>query len=362
MTGDVTAYLRAEPRRTRRSTAQPGYLPALAMRGSILVSLHRFPEARDLATVDPRRQPGDPTALGVLGDASLELGDLATATKAYARARHRRRRLRVARPLGAPRVRPGRPRRRRRRRSRGRRRRDRRRPRGRRARLLPRRPSARRCSRPATRPGRERRTRPALAVRPDLPAALVGLAQARRVRRPPDAAIAKLDTAIAAIPLPDSLARRADLLTLRGEAGRRPQGRGRRGHGRGDRAARRRGGQRLRPRHVALPVRPRPRARRAPSRWRSDELAVRPDVYGYDALAWALLNAGDAAGAQAPMQSALAAGTKDARLWYHAGLIALANGQSRGGRRRTSASARPRAGPGPGRPRQRATAALATIR
>ncbi len=33
------------------------------------------------------------------------------------------------------------------------------------------------------------------------------------------AAIAKLDTAIAAIPLPDWLARRADLLTLRGEPG-----------------------------------------------------------------------------------------------------------------------------------------------
>ena len=59
-----------------------------------------------------------------------------------------------------------------------------------------------------------------------------------------------------------------------------------------------------------------------------DELAVRPDVYGYDTLAWALLASGDAVGAQAPMQSALAAGTKDARLWYHAGLIALANGQT----------------------------------
>ncbi len=59
-----------------------------------------------------------------------------------------------------------------------------------------------------------------------------------------------------------------------------------------------------------------------------DELAIRPDVYGYDTLAWALLNAGDAAGADAPMQSALAAGTKDARLWYHAGLIALANGRA----------------------------------
>ena len=83
-------------------------------------------------------------------------------------------------------------------------------------------------------------------------------------------------------------------------------------------------GSRLRPRPVPLPVRPRARARSARSRLARDELAIRPDVYGYDTLAWALLNAGDAAGADAPMQSALAAGTKDARLWYHAGLIAAA--------------------------------------
>ena len=59
----------------------------------------------------------------------------------------------------------------------------------------------------------------ALAVRPDLPAALVGLAKLDAFDGDLSAAIAELDTAIAAIPLPDSLARRADLLTLRGEAG-----------------------------------------------------------------------------------------------------------------------------------------------
>ena len=56
MTGDVTAYLRAESAADAALKAQPDYAPALAMRGSILVSLHRFPEARDLAHVDPRRQ------------------------------------------------------------------------------------------------------------------------------------------------------------------------------------------------------------------------------------------------------------------------------------------------------------------
>jgi hypothetical protein len=60
----------------------------------------------------------------------------------------------------------------------------------------------------------------------------------------------------------------------------------------------------------------------------TDELAVRADVYGHDALAWALLNAGRPADAEAPMRAALAAGTRDARLWYHAGLIAAANGRT----------------------------------
>ena len=82
-----------------------------------------------------------------------------------------------------------------------------------------------------------------------------------------------------------------------------------------------------------------------------DELAIRPDVYGYDTLAWALLNAGDAAGADAPMQSALAAGTQDARLWYHAGLIALANGRPDEAATDLRERACPRAGPGPVVPR-----------
>ena len=92
-----------------------------------------------------------------------------------------------------------------------------------------------------------------------------------------------------------------------------------------------------------------------------DELAIRPDVYGYDTLAWALLNAGDAAGADAPMQSALAAGTKDARLWYHAGLIALANGRPD----EAATDLRSALALGPALDpiaRERATDALATIR
>jgi len=54
------------------------------------------------------------------------------------------------------------------------------------------------------------------------------------------------------------------------------------------------------------------------------ELAERGDVYGYDADAWALLANGRAAAADAAMTKALALGTRDAMLMYHAGEIALA--------------------------------------
>jgi tetratricopeptide (TPR) repeat protein len=58
------------------------------------------------------------------------------------------------------------------------------------------------------------------------------------------------------------------------------------------------------------------------------ELAARHDVYGYDAEAWALLANGRAADADAAMAKALALGTRDAMLLYHAGEIALALGDT----------------------------------
>lgn len=57
-----------------------------------------------------------------------------------------------------------------------------------------------------------------------------------------------------------------------------------------------------------------------------DELATRRDVFTHDALAWALLANGDATAAETEMQRALAAHTADARLFWHAGQIALACG------------------------------------
>jgi tetratricopeptide (TPR) repeat protein len=56
------------------------------------------------------------------------------------------------------------------------------------------------------------------------------------------------------------------------------------------------------------------------------EYETRRDVYGADALAWAALKAGKLNEAQAAMKEALRLGTEDARLFYHAGMIARAAG------------------------------------
>lgn len=57
------------------------------------------------------------------------------------------------------------------------------------------------------------------------------------------------------------------------------------------------------------------------------DLERRADVHAHDTLAWALLAAGDAHGADAAMALARAAGTEDAMLDYHAGMIAAALGR-----------------------------------
>jgi tetratricopeptide (TPR) repeat protein len=58
----------------------------------------------------------------------------------------------------------------------------------------------------------------------------------------------------------------------------------------------------------------------------SKEYEVRRDIYGADALAWTALKAGKISEAQAAIKDALRLGTRDARLFYHAGMIAHAAG------------------------------------
>jgi tetratricopeptide (TPR) repeat protein len=54
------------------------------------------------------------------------------------------------------------------------------------------------------------------------------------------------------------------------------------------------------------------------------ELKSRKDVYGYDTVAWAEYKNGNYEQAQIYMNQALALGTQDARLYFHAGMLAYA--------------------------------------
>ena len=66
----------------------------------------------------------------------------------------------------------------------------------------------------------------------------------------------------------------------------------------------------------------------------------RPSVRASDVLAWTLYCSGHAAEAAAPMQRALRLGTQDASMWYHAGMIRLAAGDSAGAREALSTALR----------------------
>ncbi len=56
------------------------------------------------------------------------------------------------------------------------------------------------------------------------------------------------------------------------------------------------------------------------------ELASRPDVYGYDVLAWTLFKNGRIDDAAVAIDQALQLGTQEALFYYHAGMIAAAQG------------------------------------
>lgn len=58
------------------------------------------------------------------------------------------------------------------------------------------------------------------------------------------------------------------------------------------------------------------------------EYGRRRDIYGADAVAWTALKAGKIAEARASIKEAMRLGTLDARLFYHAGMIAQASGDN----------------------------------
>ncbi len=66
--------------------------------------------------------------------------------------------------------------------------------------------------------------------------------------------------------------------------------------------------------------------------WARKDLALRQSIYAHDALAWALYKKGEGAEAAAECAKALATGTRDPHLLYHAGMIRMAAGDVAGGK------------------------------
>ena len=82
------------------------------------------------------------------------------------------------------------------------------------------------------------------------------------------------------------------------------------------------------PRTVALYLATRHESPDTALRLARAELDSRSDVFTHDALAWSLAAAGKLTEAHSEMQWALAEGTQDARLFFHAGIIASQAGHS----------------------------------
>jgi tetratricopeptide (TPR) repeat protein len=320
-TGDLSAWRRAESATAQALRGDPRHGPAIGYRGTVLMALHRFREARDLAGPILDVRPNDPFALATFGDSSLELGDLRAARAAYAAldqvarsaasqsrlsrleyvegssdaaVTHARLALAMAIDEGAA---------------------------GERlawyhATL------AELVASSGEAAGAREEWSAALAADPGSWSAMAGLARLDAAEGRLDEAIARLDAAIAIVPRPELLARRADMFALRGAAG----------DGvaeADDRAtieaiASLAGVDGVYDRTLVTYLADHGLEPARAVRLARAELAVRQDVFGYDALAWALLADGRPAEAQAAMDRALAVGTRDPRLLYHAGMIAAA--------------------------------------
>jgi tetratricopeptide (TPR) repeat protein len=82
-TGDYTDYDRAAEAFERALKLARGYGPALSGQAMVLSARHRFTEALRITEELLRKNPGEPGLLVQAGDAHLEMGDYKTATKLY---------------------------------------------------------------------------------------------------------------------------------------------------------------------------------------------------------------------------------------------------------------------------------------
>ena len=84
LSGDLADYQRAAAATSRALVADPAYGPARALDATVRFATHDFRGALAAATALLADVPGDADALAVVGDASLELGQVGNARRAYA--------------------------------------------------------------------------------------------------------------------------------------------------------------------------------------------------------------------------------------------------------------------------------------
>jgi tetratricopeptide (TPR) repeat protein len=169
----------------------------------------------------------------------------------------------------------------------------------------------------------------ALKLLPGYPLAIFGQARVAYAHSDLPTAIELMQTATAALPRPDMLAFLGDLYALSGDATRAAQQ-----YDTVDFIASMTassGAAHVYDREYGLFLSDHGRDVARALTLASDELAVRKDIYGYDAYAWALHANGRDAEALTAIAQAMAHGTADARILLHAGLIEIANGQADAG-------------------------------
>ena len=323
LNGDVTDYARADEAAARSLSIEPRQLDVQALHARILLATHDFSGALSAASALDRSAPDQPAILAIIGDASLELGDVDAAAATYDRidalapgpavtARLARVAFLRGDAAGAAAL----------------------------AASAHAAAAADGLDGPALSwyayeagtfclsggdpEGAARWFDRALAAWPASYLALAGAARADAALGDMDAAIAGYRAAVAIAPQPDTLAALGDLLALRGE------------HASAEEQyatvlaiARIQGeGGLVFNRQLALFLVDHDRDLAEALKLAEVELDERKDAYGYDAYAWALLANGRPAEASAAMATALATGARDARLLFHAGEIALALGDS----------------------------------
>jgi tetratricopeptide (TPR) repeat protein len=162
-----------------------------------------------------------------------------------------------------------------------------------------------------------------LRFQEDYAPALLARSRARLAQGKADEAILDLKRAVALNPLPEYLWALADSLRIAGRAD----------EARSVEDDLNRRGAASDPRSYALYLATRGEQVEVALELVGRELKAREDVFTLDAFAWSLAAAGRADQARSLMARALAEGTEDARLFYHAGVIAVRANQKTEARR-----------------------------